>query len=89
VKSAQFPFSSWLPRAMEGPTPSSAIFYGSIAPHIGVFLLLRTASFWHQIFIIKIIVVLLGVITAIVATISSQVQYSAKAQIAYSSIAQI
>lgn len=89
VKSAQFPFSSWLPRAMEGPTPSSAIFYGSIAAHIGVFLLLRTASFWQQIFIIKVIVVVLGIITAIVATISSQVQYSAKAQIAYSSVAQI
>lgn len=42
VKSAQFPFSSWLPRAMEGPTSSSAIFYGSLSVHLGVFLLLRT-----------------------------------------------
>jgi len=41
AKSAQLPFSSWLPRAMEGPTPSSAIFYGSLAVHLGVFLLLR------------------------------------------------
>ncbi|MFT5018265.1 MAG: NADH-quinone oxidoreductase subunit L, partial [Limisphaerales bacterium] len=42
VKSAQFPFSSWLPRAMEGPTTSSAIFYGSLSVHIGVFLLICT-----------------------------------------------
>jgi formate hydrogenlyase subunit 3/multisubunit Na+/H+ antiporter MnhD subunit len=74
---------------MEGPTPSSAIFYGSIAAHIGVFLLLRTAAFWQQLFIIKIIVIIVGTVTAIVATISSKVQYSAKAQIAYSSVAQI
>jgi NADH-quinone oxidoreductase subunit L len=49
AKSAQLPFSSWLPRAMEGPTPSSAIFYGSLSVHFGVFLLLRTFPFWeHQ-----------------------------------------
>jgi NADH:ubiquinone oxidoreductase subunit 5 (subunit L)/multisubunit Na+/H+ antiporter MnhA subunit len=49
AKSAQLPFSSWLPRAMEGPTPSTAIFYGSLSVNIGVFLLLRTYHFWeHQ-----------------------------------------
>ncbi|MBK9486806.1 MAG: hypothetical protein IPO01_16985 [Chitinophagaceae bacterium] len=48
VKSAQFPFTSWLPRAMEGPTSSSAIFYGSLSVHIGVFLLLRTHPFWED-----------------------------------------
>src|SRR5262249_26334603 len=32
-KAAQVPFSGWLPRAMEGPTPSSAIFYGAISIH--------------------------------------------------------
>jgi NADH:ubiquinone oxidoreductase subunit 5 (subunit L)/multisubunit Na+/H+ antiporter MnhA subunit len=42
TKSAQLPFSSWLPRAMEGPTTSSAIFYGSLSVHLGVFLLIRT-----------------------------------------------
>ncbi|MBL0356667.1 MAG: hypothetical protein IPP72_07095 [Chitinophagaceae bacterium] len=37
IKSAQFPFTTWLPRAMEGPTASSAIFYGSLSVHIGIF----------------------------------------------------
>ena len=46
VKSAQFPFSSWLPGAMEGPTTSGAIFYGSLSVHLGAFLLLRTYSYW-------------------------------------------
>ncbi|MCH3884502.1 proton-conducting transporter transmembrane domain-containing protein [Tenacibaculum aquimarinum] len=89
VKSAQFPFSSWLPRAMEGPTPSSAIFYGSIAAHIGVFLLLRTAPFWSQVPYINIVIIAIGAVTALMATVSAQVQYSVKAQIAYASVAQI
>ena len=42
IKSAQFPFSYWLPRAMEGPTTSSAIFYGALSVHMGLFLMLRT-----------------------------------------------
>jgi NADH:ubiquinone oxidoreductase subunit 5 (subunit L)/multisubunit Na+/H+ antiporter MnhA subunit len=40
-KSGQVPFSAWLPRAMEGPTPSSAIFYGALSIHAGAYLLLR------------------------------------------------
>ena len=39
-KSAQAPLSGWLPRAMEGPTPSSALFYGAISVHLGAYLLL-------------------------------------------------
>lgn len=89
AKSAQFPFSSWLPRAMEGPTPSSAIFYGSVAVHIGVYLLLRTYTFWSSIEFIKWNVIALGLITAILSAISAKVQTSVKAQIAYSSITQI
>ena len=49
AKSAQMPFSHWLPRAMEGPTSSSAIFYGSLSVHLGVFLLLRTYTYWNSI----------------------------------------
>jgi len=89
VKSAQFPFSSWLPRAMEGPTPSSSIFYGSIAVHIGVYLMLRTYPFWHHILFVQVNIILLGLFTALVSTTIARVQFSIKAQIAYSSLAQI
>jgi NADH:ubiquinone oxidoreductase subunit 5 (subunit L)/multisubunit Na+/H+ antiporter MnhA subunit len=41
VKSAQVPFTPWITRALEGPTPSSAIFYGAVMVHAGVFLLAR------------------------------------------------
>ena len=89
VKSAQFPFSSWLPRAMEGPTPSSSIFYGSIAVHIGVYLMLRTYPFWHHILFVQVNIILLGLFTAFVSTAIAKVQFSIKGQIAYSSLAQI
>jgi NADH-quinone oxidoreductase subunit L len=89
AKSAQFPFSSWLPRAMEGPTPSSAIFYGSLSVHIGVFILLRTYHFWEHQASVRIVIAVLGVITSIIATGIARVQSSVKSQIAYSSIAQI
>ncbi|MBP9070127.1 MAG: hypothetical protein KBG47_11505 [Bacteroidia bacterium] len=89
IKSAQFPFSSWLPRAMEGPTTSSAIFYGSLSVHIGVFLLLRTHVYWETIFSVKVVVIGIGLLTAIVASLVARVQSSVKTQIAYSSVAQI
>jgi NADH:ubiquinone oxidoreductase subunit 5 (subunit L)/multisubunit Na+/H+ antiporter MnhA subunit len=89
IKSAQFPFSSWLPRAMEGPTTSSAIFYGSLSAHIGVFLLMRTFPYWETILSIKILVITIGLITAVVASSIASVQSSVKTQIAYGSIAQI
>ncbi len=89
AKSALLPFSSWLPRAMEGPTPSSAIFYGSLSIHIGAFLMLRTYPFWENQTSFRIFVILLGAITSIVAILTSRVQSSVKSQIAYSSIGQI
>ncbi|HEY1047306.1 MAG TPA: proton-conducting transporter membrane subunit [Bacteroidia bacterium] len=89
VKSAQLPFSSWLPRAMEGPTTSSAIFYGSLSVHLGVFLLLRTMPFWEQQTSIRILIGLVGLFTALVSTMIAKVQSSIKSQIAYASIGQI
>ncbi|MEQ9403617.1 MAG: proton-conducting transporter membrane subunit [Cyclobacteriaceae bacterium] len=89
VKSAQLPFSSWLPRAMEGPTPSSAIFYGSLSVHIGVFVLLRTFPFWEQQYEFRWIMAGIGFLTSVVSTFTGRVQSSVKSQIAYSSISQI
>jgi len=89
IKSAQFPFSSWLPRALEGPTPSSAIFYTSLSIHIGALLLLRTHGYWDELLPVKIAVIGLGAFTFIFATVTSRVQPSIKGQIAYSGIAQV
>ena len=89
IKSAQFPFTSWLPRAMEGPTSSSAIFYGSLSVHIGVFFLLRTHPFWEDMLWAKIAIIVIGAVTAVVATFIARVQPTVKTQIAYSSAAQI
>ncbi len=89
AKSAQLPFSSWLPRAMEGPTPSSAIFYGSLAVHLGVFLLLRTFPFWEHQISVRILIGVLGIVTSIITSGIARVQSSVKSQIAYASISQI
>lgn len=89
AKSAQLPFSSWLPRAMEGPTPSSAIFYGSLSVHLGVFLMLRTFHLWEHQISVRVLIGLLGITTSFIATGIARVQSSIKAQIAYSSISQI
>ncbi|MBP6639303.1 MAG: hypothetical protein KA293_03345, partial [Bacteroidia bacterium] len=89
VKSAQLPFSSWLPRAMEGPTPSSAIFYGSLSVHLGVFILLRTFPFWENQLSVRIMIGVLGIATSLLASGMARVQSAVKSQIAYASIAQI
>jgi NADH-quinone oxidoreductase subunit L len=89
VKSGQFPFSSWLPRAMEGPTTSSAIFYGSLSVHIGLFLMLRTAPLWMDNMAIRVLIIAMGALTSLVAGSIANVQPTVKTQIAYASIAQI
>ncbi len=89
AKSAQVPFSSWLPRAMEGPTPSSAIFYGSLSVHLGVFLLLRTFPFVEFQWTVRALMVVMGLVTSFITWNIARVQSSVKSQIAYSSISQI
>jgi NADH-quinone oxidoreductase subunit L len=88
-KSAQFPFSFWLPRAMEGPTPSSAIFYGALSIHLGVFLLLRTLPIWSYHDLPRLTVLAIGLLTAFIATLAEKTQSNIKGQVAYASIAQV
>lgn len=88
-KSAQIPFSGWLPRAMEGPTPSSAIFYGAISVHLGAYLLLRSeplleASTWAAAAVIAI-----GAGTALLGTLAHRVSSDAKTSLAYAAMAQV
>ena len=89
IKSAMYPFSSWVARAMEGPSSSSAIFYGSLSIHLGAFLLLRTYAFWQYLFIIKIIIIALGLLTSLICNSIAKAQPTVKTQIAYASITQI
>ena len=88
-KSAQFPFHNWPSRAMEGPTPSSAIFYGALSIHAGVFLLLRTFPLWSHHSSTRILVGLIGLATLILSSLQGRVQANIKGQIAYASTAQI
>lgn len=88
-KSAQFPFCFWLPKAMEGPTHSSAIFYGSLSIHVGVFLLIRTTPVWYFTPGFIYLLAAIGLITAFCATLCAQVQSNIKGQIGYASIAQV
>lgn len=88
-KSAQVPLGGWLPRAMEGPTPSSAVFYGAISVSLGPYLLLRTESVWAQASTVRIAIVVVGALTALHATLVGRVQTDAKSALAYASMTQI
>ncbi len=88
-KAGQIPFSGWLPRAMEGPTPSSAIFYGAISIHAGAYLLLRAAPLLAQARTASALVILIGLATAIHGTIIGRASADAKTSLAYASLAQV
>ncbi|HLK34461.1 MAG TPA: proton-conducting transporter membrane subunit [Terriglobales bacterium] len=88
-KAAQVPFSGWLPRAMEGPTPSSAIFYGAISIHAGAYLLLRVQPMLQQSRWASALVILIGLITAIHGTIVGRASADAKTSLAYASLTQV
>jgi NADH-quinone oxidoreductase subunit L len=88
-KSALLPFSSWLPRAMEGPTPSSAVYYGSLSIHAGCFLLLRAAPLLEQAPAARLLVGVLGAATALFAAVTTLVQSDVKSSLAYASLTQV
>ena len=88
-KSALVPFSGWLPRAMEGPTPSSAIFYGALSVHLGAFLLLRVSPILELSFGLSAAVVAIGLSTALYAALTQRVQTDIKSALAFASLTQV
>ncbi len=88
-KSSQGPFSGWLPRAMEGPTPSSAVFYGAISVHAGAYLLLRIEPLLESAPIARGLLLFIGVTTAVLATLIHRTCADAKTSLAYASMTQL
>lgn len=88
-KSGQIPFSSWLPAAMEGPTPSSAIFYGALSVHLGPFLLLRFHDYFTHFPALLWIVGIVGALSAIYASAVGRTRSDAKTMLAYATISQV
>jgi NADH:ubiquinone oxidoreductase subunit 5 (chain L)/Multisubunit Na+/H+ antiporter, MnhA subunit len=100
-KSGIFPWI-YLPRAMEGPTPSSAIFYGSLSSHIPIFLLLHVwpqewtfPAYWPEVWTIThpanaiVLAIVICVFSAFVTTMMSRQRSDAKNTIAYATTTQL
>ena len=88
-KAAQWPLSGWLPRAMEGPTPSSALFYGAVSVHLGVFLLIRCAPILEASPVARAFALALGLATTAQASLLARAQADAKTTMAFASMAQL
>lgn len=88
-KSAQVPLGGWLPRAMEGPTTSSAIFYGALSIHLGPYLLLRNATLLEASPWVAGAVFTIGLLTALHGTVVGRVQSDIKSALAYASMTQV
>lgn len=88
-KSALLPLSGWLPRAMEGPTPSSAVYYGALSIHAGCFLLLRAEPLLTGLWIARLLAALAGGATAVYATVTARVQTDVKSSLSYAALTQV
>lgn len=88
-KCAQLPFCGWLPRAMEGPTPSSAIFYGALSVHAGAFLLIRFGPLLERAPAAEALLAAVGLATALYATFVGRAQADVKTAVAYASLTQV
>ncbi|MEH6577806.1 MAG: NADH-quinone oxidoreductase subunit L [Amphritea sp.] len=88
-KSAQLPLQSWLPDAMAGPTPVSALIHAATMVTAGVYLIART----HELFLlapdIQLLVAIVGTLTLLLAGFSALTQTDIKRILAYSTISQI
>jgi NADH-quinone oxidoreductase subunit L len=88
-KSAQLPLQSWLPDAMAGPSPVSALIHAATMVTAGVYLIART----HVLFIlapaVQALVAIIGALTLLIAGFSALTQHDLKRVLAYSTISQI
>jgi NADH-quinone oxidoreductase subunit L len=89
AKSAQIPLHTWLPDAMEGPTPVSALIHAATMVTAGVFLLVRAAPVFEAADEVQKLAAGLGAMTLVVAGLIALVQTDIKRVIAYSTMSQI
>jgi NADH-quinone oxidoreductase subunit L len=89
AKSAQIPLQTWLPDAMEGPTPVSALIHAATMVTAGVYLIARTHVIFEQARTIELIAAGTGALTLLVAGLIALVQTDIKRVIAYSTMSQI
>jgi NADH-quinone oxidoreductase subunit L len=89
AKSAQVPLHTWLPDAMEGPTPVSALIHAATMVTAGVYLIARTSPLFELAVDIQELAGVLGAVTLLVAGLVALVQTDIKRVIAYSTMSQI
>ncbi len=88
-KSAQFPLHVWLPDAMEGPTPVSALIHAATMVNAGVYLVARTNPIFASAPDAMVIVAAIGIFTAILAASIAMTQTDIKRVLAYSTLSQL
>jgi NADH-quinone oxidoreductase subunit L len=88
-KSAQFPLHVWLPDAMEGPTPVSALIHAATMVAAGVYLLVRVAFLIHASQTALMTIAWIGTITALLGALIATQQSDIKRILAYSTISQL
>jgi len=88
-KSAQIGFHVWLPDAMEGPTPVSALIHAATMVTAGVFLLIRSSLFFELTSYFLAILTVVGSLTALLGATAALFQYDIKKVIAYSTCSQL
>src|SRR5437870_10395686 len=89
AKSAQLPLHTWLPDAMEGPTPVSALIHAATMVTAGVYLLVRAHPIFEQAVHVQHLAAVLGAITLLVAGLVALVQWDIQRVIAYSTMSQL
>jgi len=88
-KSAQFPLYVWLPDAMEGPTPVSALIHAATMVTAGVYMIVRCSTLFYQNSAAMMMIAAIGCFTAILAATIAMRQFDLKKVFAYSTISQL